>query len=149
MPSRGPYQSTPSGKLPGSLGERIKAVRMAWHWTQVELGLALNTDQTTVSSWERERVQPSGPTLAALAGLFKTTPDALETGKRFNIPDSPPLPGGAPKARMVELRDPEDASTQFLDLKSNVTRELQDPQEAILKIIQASREGKKIWVVVE
>jgi transcriptional regulator with XRE-family HTH domain len=149
MSVRGPYETTPPTERPRTLGERIKAVRMAWHWTQAELGAALNTDQTAVSAWERERAAPSGPTLAALAGLLRISTGALETGKGFHIPEAPPQPGVAPILRTVTLPSPGSAAAQFVDLKKDRTQALQDPQEAMLKLIQATREGRAVWVVVE
>lgn len=150
MSVRGPYTS-PVPERPTTLGERIRAIRMAWHWTQAELGIALNTDQTTVSSWERERVTPSGPTLAALANLFQTTPEALQGCADLDIPDLPASHPQAPatSARTLNLSDPGPAAAQYCDLKAEQTTALHDPQEAMLKLIQATREGRKVWVVVE
>lgn len=150
MSVRGPYTS-PIPEKPTSLGERIRAIRMAWHWTQAELGAALNTDQTTVSSWERERVTPSGPTLAALANLFQTTPEALQGGAEMNFPEPPTSRPQVPpsSARTLTLTDPGPAAAHYCDLKAEQTTALHDPQEAMLKLIQATREGRKVWVVVE
>lgn len=149
MSVRGPYETTPAPERPKTLGERIKAVRMAWHWTQAEMGAALNTDQTAVSSWERERVTPSGPTLAALAGLLRITTEVLETGRGFRIPEAPATPGVVPAPRTVVLQQAGGAVAQCVDLKSGQTQPLIDTQEAMLKLIQATREGRSIWVVVE
>lgn len=149
MPSRGPYETSPPVDHPRTLGERIKSVRMNWHWTQAELGAALNTDQTAVSGWERERTTPSGPTLAALASLFQSTPEVLLSGRGFTIPIAPAVPGVPPSTRMVELRDPGQASALFLDLKNDETLALVDPQDVMLRLIQATRDGRAVWVVVE
>ncbi len=150
MSLRGPY-TTPVPDQPTTLGERIRAVRMAWHWTQAELGAALNTDQTTVSSWERERVTPSGPTLAALAQLFRTTPEALLGQEDWAVPEVPGALPVSPKPglRSVHLPDTGSAVAHYCDLTSEQDIALHDSQEAMLRLIQATREGRKVWVVVE
>lgn len=148
MSQRGPYETTPPSVIPKTLGERIKAVRIAWHWTQAELGLALNTDQTAISAWERERVTPSGPTLAALAHLLQNTSEALESGNGFRIPEAPPTPGQPTRARVVTLRDAA-CVAQVVDIKKDLIQPLQDPQEVMIRLIQATREGRSIWVVMD
>lgn len=148
MSQRGPYETTPPSARPKTLGERIKAVRIAWRWTQAELGMALNTDQTAISAWERERVKPSGPTLAALVHLFQNSPEALETGRGFQIPEAPPSLRCAPHTRTITLREAP-CVAQIVDIKEDHTQVLQDPQEAMIRLIQATREGRSVWVVVE
>lgn len=149
MAQRGPYETNPAAEHPRTLGERIKAVRMAWRWTQSELGAALNTDQTAVSSWERERVQPLGPTLAALAHLFGTTPQTLQSGEGFTIPSAPDTAAPLVPPHVVSLPIHPDAVTMLLDVNGSNPVTLSDTQEAILRLIQLTRDGKRVWIVTE
>ncbi|WP_084512146.1 helix-turn-helix domain-containing protein [Geothrix fermentans] len=152
MPTRGPYDSgSPSGP-PRTLAERIRFVRFAWGWTQGELGAALNTDQTAVSAWERDKSRPSGAALAALAQLFGTSTESLESGQDFQpkqVPNQPPPRPQATEGRNITLPNHGSASAMLLDLPNSQTTPLLDSQEAILRIIQAGREGRKLWIVVE
>ena len=63
-----------------SLGDRIKAVRLTWRWSQEEMAEALRVDQASISFWERDKIKPSGSAIVALASLFRTSTDALEGG---------------------------------------------------------------------
>ena len=78
-----------------TLGERIRAVRTAWGWSQTQVCDLLHVDQASISFWERDRIIPSGSALVALAALFRCSVEALETGKGFVISDPPSrLSGG-------------------------------------------------------
>ena len=152
MSTRGPYDSNPPSGPPRTLAERIRFVRFTWGWTQGELGAALNTDQTAVSAWERDKARPSGAALAALAHLFGTTPESLDTGLGFQpkqAPDQAPPRPTVVAERSIGLPDPGSASALLLDLANGQATPLLDSQEAILRIIQAGREGRKLWIVVE
>ena len=52
-----------------SLGDRIKAVRLTWRWSQEEMAEALRVDQASISFWERDKIKPSGSAIVALVGL--------------------------------------------------------------------------------
>lgn len=152
MPTRGPYDSSSPSGPPRTLAERIRFVRFAWGWTQGELGAALNTDQTAVSAWERDKSRPSGAALAALAHLFGTSPESLESGQGFQpkeVPDQPPPRPQVKEGRIITLPEHGSASALLLDLPNSQATPLLDSQEAILRIIQAGREGRKLWIVVE
>jgi len=84
--SEAPTDSQPSLN---TLGERIKAVRITWAWSQEEMAEALRVDQASISFWERDKIKPSGSPLVALSALFRTSVDALEHGKGFVLPDAP------------------------------------------------------------
>ena len=152
MSNRGPYDSNPPSGPPQTLGERIRFVRFTWGWTQGELGTALNTDQTAVSAWERDKAKPSGAAIAALAQLFGTTPESLDTGQDFQpkqTPDQPPPKPQVATERTIALPDHGSASALLLNIPSGQATPLLDSQEAILRIIQAGREGRKLWIVME
>lgn len=146
MATRGPYDSKPPVGKPRSIGERIRAVRMAWGWTQEELGRALNTDQTAVSTWERDRVKPSGAALAAITQLFGIQPDELET-KEFKVPPAPSSP--QPSMRTPYALPDVPGAVVLVDSSQGNPKGLEDAQEAILRIIQSTRKGRRVWVVIE
>jgi transcriptional regulator with XRE-family HTH domain len=131
-----------------SLGARVRAVRQAWGWTQEQFGKALNTDQTAVSAWERDKVKPSGAAMAALAQLLGVPVEDLESMEK--IPESPVISGCLPVAgAMVYLPEPAPSGLTVLDLKHQETRPLEDTQAAILTLIEWGRKGRRVWLVVE
>ena len=150
MSTRGPYESKSPGAPPRSLAERIRGVRLAWGWTQGEMGAALNTDQTAVSAWERDKARPSGAALAALANLYGVTPESLESGEGFQPHKepgiAPPTPG---PARFLRLPDPGIHPALVVDLQQGEDHAVLDTQDAILRLIQAAKDGRKVWVVLE
>lgn len=146
MATRGPYDSNPPVGKPRSIGERIRAVRMAWGWTQEELGRALNTDQTAVSTWERDKVKPSGAALAAITQLFGMGADDLEK-KEFRVPAAPVEPLTVAKTPYGLPLMP-DAPVVLIN-GGLAPKGLGDAQEAILRIIQSAQKGKRVWVVID
>ncbi|GAA0950546.1 hypothetical protein GCM10009554_50620 [Kribbella koreensis] len=64
--------STPSNE-PRSLGTFIRSRRKQLGWTQTQLGDAVQADQTTVSTWERNESFPSD-----LHGLAKALGTSIE-----------------------------------------------------------------------
>jgi transcriptional regulator with XRE-family HTH domain len=119
---------------------------MAWGWTQEELGRSLNTDQTAVSTWERDKVKPSGAALAAITQLFGMEPEELE-GREFKVP---PIPSTTSVARGTPygMPDVQDAAVVLIDAKKGEAKGLDDAQEVILRVIQAVQKGRKVWVVI-
>jgi len=59
------------------LGNRIRELRMACGWNQVELAGKLNISKQTVSNWENDNIQPSIEMLTRLADTFLVTTDYL------------------------------------------------------------------------
>lgn len=59
------------------LSEQIKNLRLAHHFTQVELAKELNVTKQTVSNWENDNIQPSIDMLVKLADFFGVTTDFL------------------------------------------------------------------------
>jgi transcriptional regulator with XRE-family HTH domain len=78
MPRSGPSTPPPPFR-PRTMGERIRTLRMQWGWTQEQLGSALNTDQTAVSAWERDKARPSGAALSAIARLAGLSVEVLDS----------------------------------------------------------------------
>lgn len=145
----------PSDSQPAlnTLGERIKAVRMAWAWSQEEMAETLRVDQASISFWERDKIKPSGSALVALAALFRTSLEALEHGKGFILPDPP---SRAPVSRKAEREMPRSVSLPSGDGDPIVIVDLLDGSsrgkqisEAMMSLVQAVKDGRKIWVVME
>lgn len=53
-----------------NFGERLRALRKSDDMTQAELAMALGTDQSAVSRWERSAYPPSVETLRTVADYF-------------------------------------------------------------------------------
>lgn len=148
MATRGPYDSKPPVGKPSSIGERIRAVRMAWGWTQEELGRALNTDQTAVSTWERDKVRPSGAALAAITQLFGMDPEELDK-KGFQIPPAPQTVLHSFRKAPFGLPIIQAAPVVLIGGSTHEPKGCGDAQEAILRVIQAVQKGKTVWVVID
>ena len=57
--------------------DRIKALREARGWTQVELARKMNMTRNGINSWEQGLFMPSPPKLVDLARLFSVSTDYL------------------------------------------------------------------------
>ncbi len=150
MAIRGPYDSGSASGTPTTLGERLKALRIRKGLTQQELSAALNTDQTIISTWERDKSRPSGPALAAIAYLFNVTPEQLSTGASFVLPPQESQPKGVTQVAFPDIvnlpRHPEGASALVLDLATNAQNAI-EPYEALNEVMQTLQEGRRIWIV--
>ena len=59
------------------LNERIKALRLAKNWSQVDLAKKLNVTKQSVSNWENDNIQPSIEMLIAISQIFSVSTDYL------------------------------------------------------------------------
>lgn len=59
------------------LSQRIRELRLAFGWSQVELASRLRISKQTVSNWENDNIQPSIEMLIRLAKTFGVTTDYL------------------------------------------------------------------------
>ena len=156
LTARGKYKPRPAPANPKTPGERIRAARRALYLTQMELGERLLTDQTTVSAWERGISDKlAGPSLVALAQILQTTPQALLTGKGWELPA--PDPAGVPGDRAAE---PYAADLVHLPVAPKVGQALwmsranpeehqtMDPRQVQAELKKALAEGRPVWVVV-
>jgi len=149
---QGSVTTEPESAVPLTLGERIKAVRLAWDWPQEEMAEILRVDQASISFWERDKIKPSGSAMVALAALFRTTIDALESGEKFMIPAAPNRGEGIRRSRAlprgvclpVSVSD----NVTIVDLNSGG---LTTPQlsEAMINLGQYAKENRRVWIVVE
>ncbi|MDR1840619.1 MAG: helix-turn-helix domain-containing protein [Holophagales bacterium] len=135
-----------------TLGERIKAVRVAWDWPQEEMAEILRVDQASISFWERDKIKPSGSAIVTLAALFRTTIEALEKGENFVMPTAPGRGEGIRRSRALPrgvclpVADPDKVTiVDFRD--GGITA----PQlsEAMISLGQYAKESRKVWIVVE
>lgn len=62
------------------VGDRIREAREAAGWSQARLAAAINQSQTTISSWERARTEPSRDDVARVAAALNTPLGELEPG---------------------------------------------------------------------
>lgn len=82
---RGAYLNPKADGKPSTLGLRIRAIRVAWGWTQGTLAKVLGSSQSIISEWEKDISKPSGATLTALAKLVDLPVAALENGRGFRM----------------------------------------------------------------
>lgn len=59
------------------LGAKIKKLRAAHNFNQVELAQKLSVTKQTVSNWENSNIQPSVEMLVKIADCFSVTTDYL------------------------------------------------------------------------
>jgi len=151
---RGAYQAMkPVGPL-ATLGQRIRAVRIAWGWTQGTLAKALGSAQSVISEWEKDISRPSGASLAALAKLFENNTTGLTTGKGFQIPESPDADsrgGQLSKRDIQELKQllPVLKEGEILQVDTMTKdSELMALKDALISLKAARNEGRPVWIVI-
>jgi len=151
---RGAYQAKkPLGPL-ASLGQRIRAVRITWGWTQGTLAKALGSAQSLVSEWEKDVSRPSGASLTALARLFHSSASALSTGKGFKIADPPeakPVGGQMSKRSIQELKGLLTVLNEGEILQvdtETIDSELVALRDALAALRAAKKEGRPVWLVI-
>ena len=59
------------------LGQRIREMRSACGWSQVDLAKKLSVTKQTVSNWENDNIQPSIEMLVRLSDVFGVNTDYL------------------------------------------------------------------------
>lgn len=59
------------------LNERIKKLRLARNWSQVDLAKKLNVTKQSVSNWENDNIQPSIEMLISISKTFSVSTDYL------------------------------------------------------------------------
>ena len=72
--------------------QRIRELRCACGWSQVELAKRLGLSKQTVSNWENDNIQPSIEMLMRLAKVFRVSTDyllGLEQTPRLDIEGLP------------------------------------------------------------
>ncbi len=148
MAIRGPYDSQTLTGTPGTLGERLKFLRVKAGLTQQQLASALGTDQTLISTWERDRARPSAAALAALAAHFGATVEALDTGEGLVMEDLPTPPTLHATPALQDLPDPGTHAVLLVDDQRPEPRPL-EPFEAMGILLEAIKAGRKAWIVLK
>lgn len=59
------------------LNEKIKSLRLAGNYSQVDIAEKLSVTKQTVSNWENNNIQPSVDMLVKIADLFGVSTDYL------------------------------------------------------------------------
>ncbi|MBQ8763920.1 MAG: helix-turn-helix transcriptional regulator [Clostridia bacterium] len=70
------------------LNEKIKALRLAGNYSQVDIAEKLSVTKQTISNWENNNIQPSIDMLVKIADLFGVTTDYLlgrDTAPRIDV----------------------------------------------------------------
>ena len=147
------FDSSSNIVLPTStMGERIKAIRVSWRWSQEEMASALRVDQASISFWERDKIRPSGSAVVALASLFRTSTEALEGGAGFRIPDPPSSPETSKADREVPLSISLPVGGKdvivVVDLGDGSYKDL-PLSEAMMTLVQGVKDSRRSWVVLE
>ena len=151
---RGAYGNSKLEGKPSTLGQRIRAIRLAWGWTQITLAKALGSSQSIISEWEKDISKPSGATLTALAKLVDLPVKTLETGRGFRIsepPDAKPEGGLMSKRDVQSLKRllPKLGEGEILQVDTGTSdSELVQLKEALKAIRQAQKEGRPVWLVI-
>jgi transcriptional regulator with XRE-family HTH domain len=70
------------------IGTRIAEARRAKGWSQIKLGEAVGAGQTTVSSWERERTEPTREDVQRIADALAVSVAELELAAS-RVPSAP------------------------------------------------------------
>ena len=152
MAVRGPYDSDSSSDAPSTMGARMKMLRIQRGLTQAEMGQALNTDQTMISLWERNKVRPSGAALSGVASFFGLDVRALETGEGLPMPvpvlANSAQPAGTGGRDAVALPDAGPGGVLAMDLRRR-TEQRVEAMEAMGFLMKALKEGRSVWIVAE
>lgn len=155
--SRGAYGGKRHRPAPKTFGERLKAVRLAFGWSQKTLAALLGVAQQSVSNWEKDLVPPIGAAQSHLANVMGIAWKVLETGEGFRIPDVPPCVALAGEGTMAaeasskkQLMLPKAAEGEgwLVEAGSGESSPL-DPKAVSLEIKNALKEGGSVWVVVK
>ena len=147
---RGSYGKPPAQA--DTLGKRIRRIRMAWKWSQVQLAAAIHSNQKTLSRWELDRQEPSDLALGLLAGLFGLEVESLRTGQGFQLPNPPQqigkmLVADSAAANLLELPPSAPAGVMLIDRREAHPLTI-SVRKVSAVIRQAQREGLPIYLVI-
>ena len=135
-----------------SLGERIKAVRLSWGWSQEQMAKSVMVDQASISFWERDKIKPSGTGLVALASLFRTSVQALAEGTGFHPPDPPTKQESTLASfklpKCVSLPVGEKDKILVVDLVDGSFRE-NSISETMMGLVEGVKAQRRAWIVLE
>jgi transcriptional regulator with XRE-family HTH domain len=156
MNPRGAYKAGDAKKIKAdTLGARVRLTRLRWGWTQADLARALGVPQQSVSSWERDKTEPLGPSMANLCRLFQMTEAELKRPGGFKVPNPPEpdllvlhCPQRPQGHQDLPLPVPKPSQVVHVAVGDGTTRSLTS-DEAAKALKRAVREGQQVWVVVK
>ncbi len=156
MSHRGAYGAKGKRPTPKTPGERMRAIRLHFGWTQGNLSRLLDVGQQAISNWEQDRAMPVGALKQRLSRLLGVKWQAIETGVNFRVPDEPPgstLVGEGILAiesskRPVLLPTAAEGEAWMVVVGSD-ERTLLDAKHLPREIREALKEGGAVWVVVK
>ncbi len=114
MTDRGAYKHRTVVASPEKIGERIRAWRLRFDYSQASLATAVGVNQSTVAMWEAGKRTPKGPALNQLLRVLGVSKHALETGQDFEIP-------ALPRTGYLEAIDPEEGGDRMVIEKDTKT----------------------------
>lgn len=140
---------------PATLGERIRAIRKAWNWTQEDLAKAMGNDRQIVSYWELDKAKPTRAALQLLSQVFRLPVEMLVTGIGFTLPSHPEDAERAEHLRTLQqtlaaLDGPEttESPSELIDLGNGQITAMSP--SALKKLVdQQHKQGRRIWIVVD
>ena len=158
MTRRGAYKPNERPRKPQTLGERIRACRLALGWTQRELAGMLFVPPQAVGGWERNETKPIVPLQVRLSEVFGLSQASLVGGHGFKTPGPDAQSQGPTSAPVMAMVG---SSKKPLLLPPSGTGEIwsvvigeneQKPvnvAEAAKALREAVKQGARAWVVVE
>lgn len=150
IPRRGRYQTRQTPADLNTLSGRIRAGRMALDLNQSELARLLNTDQTSVSAWEVGKTAPSGPTLAGLSRVFKTSVDALETGVGFELLQPSEIAARIDPGLDLSRLPPVPAGSGGVILhRQGLAIESLGPRKLLALVQRTIKAGHPVWLILD
>ena len=161
MRGRGAYNRRTVPPQPTSLGERIRAWRLGFGYSQKSLAVAVGVGQSTVAMWERDEHLPAGPAMKQLVRVLGVSEHALVTGDGFKVPSLPPTGHGEavdPEAGGDLMAIEKDTKVPLvlpsahpgeiwgLEIGSEAQEPL-SPEDALEWLQAAIDEDKVVWIV--
>lgn len=157
MSHRGAYGAKGKRPAPKTPGERMRAIRLHFGWTQGNLARLLDVGQQAVSNWEQDRAMPVGAVKQRLSRLLGVDWEAIETGVKFRVPDEPPgstlvgegiLAIDESNKRPVLLPTAAEGEAWMVVVGTDERTPL-DVKRLPREIREALKDGGAVWVVVK
>lgn len=156
MSPRGAYKAAESKKIAAkTLGARIRLVRSQWGWPQADLAKVLGVPQQSVSSWERDKTEPLGPSMANLCRLLRMTEAELRPPSAFRVPDPPEphllvlhCPQRPQGSQDMLLPEPPPDQVVHITVEDGNALPLSG-DEAVKVFRKALKAGQQVWLIVK
>ena len=146
MTTRGAYGQKQASSYQ-TIGDRIKATRKKWNWSQARLALAIGSDQRTLSSWETGRYDVPGPALTLLAALFQVSVEVLTGEAPFRIMPHPADGAAERKNPYLALPPQPTPGVWLVDRTTGEQTEIK-PADTQRFVREARKAGRPVWLVL-